>query len=61
LLVNTLPQPMSCRRAATSRPSGQWNEDDYDVLADGDVVGRIFKAHAASLGSAWMGTLAFWR
>jgi hypothetical protein len=23
------------KRAAASRPSGEWNEDDYDVLADG--------------------------
>ena len=30
------------KRAATSRPSGKWNDDDYDVLADGAVVGRIF-------------------
>jgi hypothetical protein len=28
-------------RAAASRPSGDWNDDDYDVLADGIVVGRI--------------------
>jgi hypothetical protein len=31
------------KRATASRPSGEWNDDDYDVLADGDVVGRIFK------------------
>jgi len=29
------------------------------VLADGVVVGRIFKANAAPLGSLWMWTLAF--
>jgi hypothetical protein len=23
------------KRASASRPSGEWNEDDYDVLADG--------------------------
>jgi hypothetical protein len=28
-------------------PSGEWNDDDFDVLADGIVVGRIFKANAA--------------
>jgi hypothetical protein len=39
------------KRAATSRPSGEWNEDDYDVLADGDVVGRIYKANATPVGS----------
>jgi hypothetical protein len=35
------------------------HEDDYDVLADGVVVGRIFKGHAAPVGAPWMWTLAF--
>jgi hypothetical protein len=30
-----------------SRPSSEWSDDDYDVLADGVVVGRIMKAAAA--------------
>jgi hypothetical protein len=47
------------KRAATSRPSGKWNDDDYDVLADGAVVGRIMKAAAAPVGSPWLWTLAF--
>ena len=47
------------RRAAASRPSGEWNEDDFDVLANGVVVGRIFKANAAPVGEPWMWTLAF--
>jgi hypothetical protein len=47
------------KRASASRPSGEWNGDDYDVLADGAVVGRIFKANAAPVGSPWMWTLAF--
>jgi hypothetical protein len=29
------------------------------VLADGAVVGRILKVHAAPVGSPWMWTLAF--
>ncbi|MGE5158176.1 MAG: hypothetical protein ACM3OF_08505 [Gemmatimonas sp.] len=29
-------------RASTSRFSGEWRDDDYDVLADGAVVRRIF-------------------
>ena len=33
------------KRASTSRSSGEWNDDDYDVLADGAVVGRILKVH----------------
>jgi len=47
------------KRAALSRPSGELNDDDYDVLADGAVVGRILKVHAAPIGSPWMWTLAF--
>ena len=47
------------KRASESRPSGVSNDDDYDVLADGTVVGRIFKVHAAPEGSPWMWTLAF--
>jgi hypothetical protein len=46
------------KRASASRPSGEWNDDDFDVLADG-VVGRILKVHAAPVGSPWMWTLAF--
>jgi hypothetical protein len=42
------------KRAALSRPSGQWNDDDFDVLANREVVGRIYKAHAAPDGSPWM-------
>src|SRR5215510_8136198 len=47
------------KRASTSRPSGESNDDDYDVLADGAVVGRIPKVHAAPIGSPWMWTLIF--
>ena len=47
------------RRASASRPSGQWNDDDFDVLANGVVVSRILKVHAAPVGSPWMWTLAF--
>ncbi len=47
------------KRASASRPSGEWNDDDYDVLADGAVVGRIFKVNAAPIGMPWMWTLAF--
>src|SRR5262245_35266770 len=42
------------RRASASRPSGEWNDDDYDVLADGEAVGRIFNANAAPAESPWM-------
>jgi hypothetical protein len=49
---------LTLKPAATSRSSGTWSDDDYDVLAEGEVVGRIMKADAA-LGMAWMWTLAF--
>jgi hypothetical protein len=47
------------KRAVLSRPSGQWCDDDFDVLANGEVVGRIYKANVAPVGSPWMWTLAF--
>jgi hypothetical protein len=47
------------KRASVSRPSGEWNDDDYDVLAEGVAVGRIMKVHAAPVGTPWMWTLIF--
>ena len=47
------------RASARARPSGEWSDDDFDVLADGTVVGRIFKVHAAPVGTPWMWTVAF--
>ena len=42
------------RRANTSRLSGQWSDDDYDVLEDGVVVGRIFKVTVAPAELPWI-------
>ena len=47
------------KRASDSRSSGEWSNDDFDVLADGAVVGRIMKAAAAPVGTPWMWTPAF--
>ena len=47
------------KRASASRSSGEWSDDDYDVLADGVVVGRIFKVNASPVGTPWMWSLAF--
>jgi hypothetical protein len=42
-------------RASVSRPSGQWRDDDYDVLENGVVVGRIFFLDAVGPhGRPWM-------
>jgi hypothetical protein len=36
------------KRASASSLSGEWSDDDYDVLAESIVVGRIMKAAAAA-------------
>src|SRR5262249_48188789 len=50
---------LALKRASISRPSGEWNDDDFDVVCDGVVVGRIMKAAAAPVGEPWLWTLAF--
>jgi hypothetical protein len=32
------------KRASASRRSGQWKDEDYDVVADGKVIGRILES-----------------
>jgi hypothetical protein len=44
------------KRAAASRTSGEWREDDYDVAVDDIVVDRIMKATAAPEGTPWFWT-----
>jgi hypothetical protein len=40
---------LTLKRASASRPSGQWQDEDYDVLADGEVAGRIYEdAHLST-------------
>ena len=36
------------KRAKFSRPSSQWQDEDYDVFADGKVIGRIYEDASAS-------------
>jgi hypothetical protein len=47
------------KRASASRPSGGWNDDDFDVLANDAVVGRIVKVNAAPVENPWMWSLVF--
>jgi hypothetical protein len=47
------------KRASASRLSIEWSDDDFDVLAEGIVVGRIMKAAAAPVGTPWLWTLAY--
>jgi hypothetical protein len=44
---------LTLKPADTSRPSGQWSDDDYDVLENGVVAGRIFLS-AAPRNRPWM-------
>jgi hypothetical protein len=46
------------RQVAEGR-AGAEGQDDFVIGPDGLVVGRIFKANAAPVGSPWMWTLAF--
>ena len=46
--------PLILQRASVSRPSGQWRDDDYDVLENGVVVGRILNVPVAPEGRTWM-------
>jgi hypothetical protein len=50
---------LTLKRASAARPSGEWSNDDYDVLANSEVVGRIFKSAAAPGGTPWFWTLAY--
>jgi hypothetical protein len=51
---------LSCWRCRAGI-GGEWDDDDYDydVLADGVVVGRIMETAAAPVGQPWMWILAF--
>jgi hypothetical protein len=46
--------PLILKRASANRRSGEWSDEDYDVLADGVVVGRIRKAAAKPADATWL-------
>jgi hypothetical protein len=54
MAVAIVDSSLVLKRASAFRPLGEWNEDDFDVLADGAVVGRIFKANASPVGASWI-------
>jgi hypothetical protein len=49
-MTRRLPQ----RPRKSRRLSGQWRDDDYDVLENGVVVGRILTVPVAPPDRAWM-------
>ena len=44
---------LTLKRASASRPSGEWSDDDFDVLFEG-----VVEAAASPAGTPWMWTLA---
>jgi len=47
--------PLILKRASASRSSGQWRDDDFDVLENSKIVGRIFFLDAVGpQGCPWM-------
>jgi hypothetical protein len=51
--------PLILKRAKVSRPSGQWRDDDYHVICEGSVVGRVFLSPAAPQYRHRMWTLGY--
>src|SRR5206468_378985 len=51
-------QELILKCATRTTPSGELKHDDYDVLCDDKVVGRIMKAAAAPVGTPWLWTFA---
>ena len=47
---------LTLKRALASGPSGEPADHDFDVLADEEIVGRIFRA-GVSVARPWMWTL----
>jgi hypothetical protein len=47
------------KRPSASRPSGKWRDDDYDVLSEGQVVGRIRKVITVPADTPWVWTLGY--
>jgi hypothetical protein len=46
--------PLTLKLSKVSRPSGQWRDDDYDVIFKGAVVGRVFLSPAEPQDRQWM-------
>jgi hypothetical protein len=50
---------LTLKRAPAPRTSEEWHDDDYYVMADGAVVGRIIHVPSAPKPTPWMWTLAY--
>jgi hypothetical protein len=43
----TALESLILKRASSSRPFGQWSDDDHEVLDNGVIIGRVFKVPIA--------------
>jgi hypothetical protein len=51
---------LTLTRASLSRSAGgDWSEDDYDVVCDGNVVGRIFYSAGSPQDATWFWGIEF--
>ena len=57
-MAMTDEQRLILKRASASRSSGQWRDDDYDVVEEGVIVGRIFLSLIAPKVTPWFWSLA---
>jgi hypothetical protein len=53
-----MSSPRLILKHAAGRSSGQWS-DDYDVLAEGGIVGRIMRDATAPEAAQWFWSLAY--
>jgi hypothetical protein len=58
-LAHIPAEPLYAVDTQTCRSSGEWSDDDYDVLENGEKVGRIMKAAAKPADAFWLWTLAY--
>jgi hypothetical protein len=56
-LTDAVMTPLTLKRALASLPF-EWHGEDYDVLADDVVVGRIFTSLVAPKDAPWFWSLA---
>ena len=54
-----MSQSLVLKRGSTNRPSGQWADDDYDVVSEGRTAGRIYRSHAMPADRQWFWGLAY--
>ena len=47
------------KRASLNRSSGEWSDDDYDVVWEGKTVGRIFREGGGNKERPWFWSLAY--